>query len=1053
MATQKHTFDSFSVARTQPIPTAPTPPARERVPMSFHSTMVRSRTNSPYSSGSSTISTIASSVFPPSSGGGGGGGSDTNLSQVYSANGSMRRQLLQRLWSREFQRFNRTGSVSPPMQRSQRSRRAWRTIDTPSPSVCLECQKLESMQFNRSVSEVRSKRTKYNSSLLSSINQKAHSIETETVNSSVAPDIETPLTTASSCYDENRNFTASASMDNGNAMIWPPPTSSPLTAATTTNMSILTTTTTSSPPASSGTTTSESTAREHPFTNAANVSETNQQCIRSDKNSNYGTVDAASFAEHDNGVRLLTTQTTPSPTISIDQSTIDSFISQILVDSLNNIIVVEGKVSGPSADDDNNMSGVVHTVSTQMQTDASMPMSDDNHSNEIDNVQRANENASHHQKIYFPKYATDDSMSEYSAQYSNDSTAIELPSGNILISVISGSAYPLDGGELIVHRYTQLPRTESLEVRPSSGSIIDCDECVEGGDDDDEGDDEDKTIENCDDDNVSLIDSLDDPTENNRDLLEEASSTVRPEIEKSKAFFVPMSADVNDVDALSEQETPDINIGDAMPERLRERLQRRQMEMNRRREYEIKRKQEQIQRIIDQSESRNMVPDEPTATAYSEAIIKVVPVTVAPTHAKVSKKKNNKLLRTEIGLLESYTVDAKGNLLFREPQKMKAATVKKTTLTSKRGPMKTITKPIGGGITRKPREMVTTKVVSVKRTNAVSVKPLANNRHRPHAGRRTDVQKMTLYHHSPADMVTPDTDCGPRRMYQKTEINDGKKRIEILEIVECVDSSPESLASTAATSPTTTTVHSKSSRIPIPVPPQKKSIPRTSTTATTNSQRLAKTSARDTCGNSFAKNLHQLNHNSRVDQIIADLLIEALNSSTDIGIEFVKTPQPAGIVSQSSLLQVNNTKRINLSNVTSANGRTAGGNGKRSAHSSGKYQQVFDAIPEERSTLSMDSPENVADPRTSDTVSSSIVFTQDQSIESKDGLHIATTAAAGSQRNDNGQAKGKAAIHSDQEKPEAWFGCFGQRHNESPIDVALLDEGIFKVTHTSSVIV
>lgn len=1057
--------------------TAPAPPARERIPMSFHSSHAR---NSPLSSGSSIVSTIAS-AFASSS----GGFSPPNVplrrnsrrqlrtpADNYGCGdaaipdaGSMRRQLLQRLWSREFQRFNRTGSESPPLQRSQRSRRAWRFIETPSPTVCLECQKLDAVHFNRSVPEITSKRAKYSksSSSFSSFEQKSHSIETETIESAENLVAVEDSGSSESGFaadfnhsrevDENRNFTASEVDDSDVTMA----------ASTSTNtfqiemdgdqINIITTTT-----ATTTTSTSDSTAPEPRPTNCESIvmrsNESNQHTVRSDTNSNYVS-DVGADTATANGTRECVTQVTPPPTtttISIDHSTIDSFISQILVDSLNNIIVVEGKVSGPSSNDDNNLSGVMHSVSSQTQTDTSTSTADDNYY--VEENAAPTDAMKSPQTIYFPKYATDDSLSEFSAKYSNDSTVTELPVANIVISVISGSSYPLDGGELIVHRYAQIPRTESMEVRPSSGSMIDGD----GND------------ENGDDDNNSLVDSLDDPTENNGDI--DAETNTPKIIEKSKAFFVPMDNNKNQ-DASAEPDTPDINVGYAMPERLRERLQRRQMEMSRRKEYEIKRKQEKIQRIIEQFENKGVAADE---TSEHSDILRVAAKTPDTKTGPVRNRNtteaslgNMNTHRRSIGLLESYTIDAQGNLLFKEPQKSKVANGKKVPQAMKRGVAKTTPKP-AAVIARKPREIVTTKVVAVKRTNANTVKPLSNSRHRntknSTIGRRADVQKMTLYHHSPTDMVTPDADCGPRRMYQKTEIHDGKKRIEILEIVECANSSPDSLATTATTtSPTSSTAtgQTKSSKIPVPVPPIKKPLPRT---ANGNHQRISKASLRDAPSNysvskNFAKNFHQLNNNSKVDQIIADLLIEALNSSTDIGIEFVKTPQPSAAnvaTNQSSLIKVSNTKRVCLASAATGtpNGRrnSVSGGGKRSAHSSGKYQQVFDAIPEEKSSLSVDSPENKAEfivsalnsSRMSDAVSSSIDFVQENSVESEDG----PANASGS---NNGQARGKEAVHSDQEKPEAWFGCFGQRHNESPVDPLLLDEGIFKDIHKSSLLV
>lgn len=219
-----------------------------------------------------------------------------------------------------------------------------------------------------------------------------------------------------------------------------------------------------------------------------------------------------------------------------------------------------------------------------------------------------------------------------------------------------------------------------------------------------------------------------------------------------------------------------------------------------------------------------------------------------------------------------------------------------------------------------------------------------------------------------------------------------------------------------------------------------------------------------------------MNNNSKVDQIIADLLIEALNHSTDIGIEFINTPQ--SLTSQSNI-KLNPTKKMNLSSRRPSNGiaisgsSASVGSGKRSAHSSAKYQQVFDSIPEEKSSSqSIDSPndENALLVERANNNNNSNSNT-DENAGSITKSQITTTPNSSTQPKSNGSirkspqklkangenhkkvASGKAAIESDQDKSETWFGCFGRTHIDSPVDGLLMDEGILKIIHNTSLAV
>lgn len=251
------------------------------------------------------------------------------------------------------------------------------------------------------------------------------------------------------------------------------------------------------------------------------------------------------------------------------------------------------------------------------------------------------------------------------------------------------------------------------------------------------------------------------------------------------------------------------------------------------------------------------------------------------------------------------------------------------------------------------------------------------------------------------------------------------------------------------------------SKIPIPVFAKNKS---RKSLINGNQQRTLKAQIRD----SVSHYNGATSNNSKVDQIIADLLIEALNHSSDIGIEFIKTPQNPN---SQSHLKLNPPSRTSSSTrrtngvATNASGSSAGG--KRSAHSSAKYQQVFDSIPEEKSgSLSMESPND--EHTTPPPVDQSCSKTTANPMSETESKSTARTMSSPNKSNNtsrksspksmpNGMqtnvAKGKAAIENDQVTSETWFGCFGRTHVDSPIDGLLLEEGILKIMHNTSLAV
>lgn len=767
------------------------------------------------------------------------------MNRMMPTNGSMRQQLLRRLWHKEYRRLDRTGSLSPPLHRSLRTKRAMKIQDT-APEVCLECQRLEATHFNRSVPEITMKHTKHTSSTTVTkttssgstlaFPRKSYSIETETLNdkslmtmSSVSSGSKTPQPTQSSNGVEdivekeelditiaaniinqmNGNFANEEDQMNGNDTTQTADSQNSFLIEMEDDHINITTMAMAESTAISDTTllvSSNESAFKH--LNESSISQSSNQWYHhssqsDDGNNNTseneskaiiteighlrgGSYDAYHMSsseidmENESVVRLKTHE-------PLDQSTIDTIISQILVDSLNNIIVVQGK--GNQSDSNGNMTTNVELSSSQTQTD--------NIAVDEKSTQESPLPLPVVDQIYFPHYLSTDTLSEYSTKLSENSSAVELLPSNLVISVISGSSYPGDGGEMVVHRLSDMPRTESMEAQPSSAPSIHGDD-VNGN----RVNEVEKTATTVEEDDAnSLVDSLDDPNgvANVSDF--DNSPNQQKIIEKSQAFFVRMEnsdASVeNDDSSATDNAKFDLNaaVAHTLPERLRERLEKRQNEMSERREAENKRRQEKLQKLINQHGMPKSSSDSKTNSSSFEVISDASPkATKKPlNHSKTIAKKNaSKQLQTDIRSLGSYTVDAKGNLKYIEASKKSNGSKKITTIS---GPIvkhvaikKTITTTKPLTVAKKSRETgAADRNPTEKRTKTIKTNTI-KHRAKETASQcktKTDLQKMTLSHHSPSDLITPDRDCGPRRMYQKTEIREGTKRIEILEIVEC----------------------------------------------------------------------------------------------------------------------------------------------------------------------------------------------------------------------------------------------------------------------------
>lgn len=663
-----------------------------------------------------------------------------------------------------------------------------------------------------------------------------------------------------------------------------------------------------------------------------------------------------------------------------------------------------------------------------------------------------------------------------------------------MITMNPGSNYPgyFETGlePHVVRRMIEMPRTESMEVQPSSASAPEDYERIES-----------------DDDSVSLVDSLDDPiSKSNTKRGETDESAVlterspRPQYEKSQAFFVPIADQgqkpLGDVDS----GRLDTALAQAMPDSLRERLEKRQTEMSLRRQDDDWEKPINVNRRKNGGKHRrqkkttvvNRIEGQQKPIKSSSTSAVESTTTSSGSLPPMALKKNGRFLRAEIGLLESYTIDAQGNLQFKEPQsvpstKRSVGHVKKSiihhTVMKKVSSHKSSPKRIDLTKSGPSKRSAPKLLPEHKKSNARG--QVSTMKKQPLIAK--DLQQMTLYHQSHSDIITPDMDCGPRRMYQKTEIHDGEKRIEILEIVECLNSSSDETTNSTGTPisftpsmPLKYSKLSKSSKIPVPV------VTAATNSASTRGRTKEPTSQKSSSRNAssressqtsgaghFVKNLHQMGSNTKVDQIIADLLIEALNHSTEFGIEFVTSP-----LDNNNQANGVSSKRAK---VTRRNGINS--SGKRSA-CSGKYQQVFDAIPEERGSLSVDSsndervtaklsqlvntPSVISTAQTTaistaistdtiDTMASTAPVSTAQTTSSSSAA-LPTGSSEASQRKMtirrpdeevNRKAavvpRGREAIENVEDKSDAWFDCFGRSHIGSPADNgSLVDEGIVR---------
>lgn len=601
---------------------------------------------------------------------------------------------------------------------------------------------------------------------------------------------------------------------------------------------------------------------------------------------------------------------------------------------------------------------------------------------------------------YFSTYV-DKSVSEHST-----STDISNESHLEVAALINtGTSYPLLSerpSSIIVPRVIG-PKTESMEVNPSSSSAQEDDE-FEGMPDSDEED-------------ISDVDSLDDVvtirSKRLTDLAQQqhkkAQALFRQTHLKGQAFFVPI------VDPEIQPIDEHIVVADSMPEKIKERLILRQRRRDLKKQKEMKFKQWRMQEYIERKmEQMNVVNEYLADLSSTGSAFKVIPIPQAqkPIETGVYKRaphplagtggwmpkpreivavqqqssessdksSKSKKLRNNIGNLESYKIDARGNMQIQAPKPEKVITkpkIKRSTYTSiSEGKRSTKAK------LKTPSENVSRKSIpSSKRTSLKPPSSSASSIEISDARRRSqvmkDVQQMSIYKND----LTPDPDSGPSRKMWKTEIQEGDKHIEILEIVECVDGNtlaqqaPEHLTNNFNHHLSTQNHHNFYNSHP----------PSSTHPMFVNKTFSVKTTGFDDSGRHYASKIpipvyrryrqpfafydpsspsnHQSSstdaeesltsagssvQSSKVDRMIANLLLEALKSPDDLGIEFIKSPKMRRVKRRSQSPSGIDSSSTGYYTGDSSSRRSA-------SNSAGKYQHRFEVIPEEKSSFSVDS--------------------------------------------------------------------------------------------------
>lgn len=428
----------------------------------------------------------------------------------------------------------------------------------------------------------------------------------------------------------------------------------------------------------------------------------------------------------------------------------------------------------------------------------------------------------------------------------------------------TGNYFPNYDDNPVVPRFSAFPHTDSMEVNTSSS------------------DDTDLMGSDC----TSLVDSLDDPNSPRSVLLRKAYTNRRGELvrsaidvldllpenvhseeattpkDKGESFFIKIK---DDYDCDKEN----VNVADRMPEKIKQRLYRR----HRKREQRL----ESARRTRGKQRDAGRRHEQP-ARARRDAERDCVAIVNALIDDVITKIAQDEYKHMRIR---------------RRPSKMVAS--KSDDNVTKRT-WKTELEPIHD---RDPFKSIKN---NISKYDTIHLGKQKSERHQIH-GKLSLLTRPTL----------ATDDRAAKRIYQKSEIHDGNKCIEILEILEYVNGSQSSSETTNSDENQNLTLRNKKSRIPIPISEKFQRSPNTDSPKS-KIRPLSLPRATERNGNT--------------SQLIANMLLEALaDSSSSASAAPPPTPRRASVPHAEP----------------------------RSRSNSLRFKQTFDIIPEERSSLSLDS--------------------------------------------------------------------------------------------------
>ncbi|XP_045779569.1 uncharacterized protein LOC123877107 [Maniola jurtina] len=446
----------------------------------------------------------------------------------------------------------------------------------------------------------------------------------------------------------------------------------------------------------------------------------------------------------------------------------------------------------------------------------------------------------------------------------------------VLGGVGAGNYYEENDDNAIVPRFSAFPHTESMEVNTSSSDDAE----ILGSD--------------C----TSLVDSLDDPNSPRSIFLRRSNSNMKrselvrsaidvldllPENadkneslspkEKGEAFFIRIKDD--DCDC----EKENITVADHMPETIKQRLFKRHRKREMRMECARRSKVKQLKRELENENLKNQ--------------------------KEVYKSK--KEMEKECMLIINALIDDVISKIAQDEYKCMRISQRSNKLGAAKSDENLLRKHW-----KKDSENNNSRNARKLSKNIVS-HSCSDNLDKAHRkGERLIRGKLSLQSHQTSNSSTDESP--PKRIYQKSEIRDGNKCIEILEILEYVNS-PQNSDTTNSDENHNLSSRNKKSRIPVPV---SEKVQRTHKGSPQKSQRSN--------GSRITPPILSRERNGKPSHLLANMLLDVLE---DDDIAYDMPVRRASVPSET-----------------------------RARSNSLRFKNVFDIIPEERSSLSIESTDD-----------------------------------------------------------------------------------------------